>query len=175
MSLAGLLLRGFGLTGGPTPPTPIGPAQPSLLHAPSDVVRHLIVNIGIGSLPSSNLDWPVWESYENDMPDNAITVYTTSGQLMGRLQANGRIPQQYGIQFRVRANSPNAAYQKISIIEATVDQTILENTVTIDNVTYIVLGINRKGGVMSLGKEPTTKRHIYTLNAVANIQRHSSS
>ncbi len=177
MSLCGMLLRGFGavIVVPPDPPEPLEPAQPYLFHSPSDVIRHLLVNLGVGSLPSSNTTWPIWSGFENDQPDNAMTVYSTSGILMGRIQSNGNIPEQYGIQFRARANNDTDAYRKIAELQATIDETILENTVTIDGTIYIVPSVNRKGGILSLGKEsPQTKRHIYTLNAVATIQRHSS-
>lgn len=179
MSLIGLLLRGFGGTvdtGGGGTPIP-GPAVAGLDHSPSDIVRHLLCEIGIGDLPSDNpSEWAIFESMENDQPDNCITVYCTSGILMGRIQDNGLYKEQYGLQFRVRANSTVEAYRKINEISATIDTVVLENTITIDSSIYTIISINRKGGILSLGKEsPTTKRSIYTLNAVASIQMHSSS
>jgi len=174
MSLTGILLLGFGPATITPPNPPIGPAQPDLRHSPSDIIRHLLVNIGVGSLPSDNLEWPIYDSLENDSPDNAITIYCSSGVPMGRQQTNGVIPQQYGVQFRIRANSTVFGYRKASEIEATIDTVVLNNTVTVDSETYVVKCINRKGTVISLGAEsPQTKRTIYTLNALATLERHS--
>lgn len=168
MSLIGLLLRGFGPIGA----SEVNPVEDSLAHSPADIIRHLFIQLGLGTLKSNNGLWPISAISELPTPDNTITVYDTSGTLGGRIQKNGIIHEQYGIAVRVRSLDPIEGYRKVDAIKSAMDQSIKQNVIEIDEYRYLINCVNRKGGILSIGKEsPTSSRNLYTLNALANIQQ----
>ena len=167
MSIIGLLLKGFGPTTGEVVPPPSGAA---LGHSPADIVRYLLVDLSRGTLPEDETTWPIYVSQEPDSPDSCITVYDTSGILEGRAQISGEIQEHYGIQIKVRAASPTVAYTKIAEINSWIDESVRNNSVTIESSQYLVYAITRKGGILSLGKElSASKRNLYTVNAIVSL------
>ena len=56
----------------------------SLAHLPEDIVRYLLIDLSVGTLPSDVDDWPIYATQEPDKPDNVITVYGTEGNKHGR-------------------------------------------------------------------------------------------
>ena len=166
MSIIGLLLQGFGGSGGSTPV----PSGLALSHSPADIIRYLLVDLARGSLPEDETTWPIYVSQEPDSPDSCITLYDTSGILEGRAQISGEIQEHYGIQLRVRAASPTVAYSKISELNSWIDECVRNNVVTIESSQYLVYAITRKGGILSLGKElSASKRNLYTVNAIVSL------
>lgn len=171
MSLIGLLLRGFGgtVTVGTTPPD-LSDTTNQLDHSPADIVRWSLIDLSIGTDPDDEDDWPIFCDGEGDTPDNALTVFNTSGSVQGDIQFNGEVQEHYGIQFRLRATKSTVAWTKINALMVTVDQLINNTVVTIDGTQYYVECIARTGTVLALGKADG-KRYVYTLNATVSLRQ----
>ena len=155
-------------------------SQP-LWHSPADIVRELLVQLGMGSDPtvSPGSPWPVYASAEPQSPDNCITVFDTQGTDDGRTM-HGFKPDHFGIQVRVRAADHPTAWQKadaqirVALCEG-VDDSSLPQTVTLTiplpMTRYTVPNFARIGQCLALGKEaPNSRRSIVTLNATVVIQ-----
>lgn len=159
-----------------------------LHHTPSDIVRRLLIDLGVGSDPASNLPWPIFESSEPDVPDEVITIFGEKGKTYGRNQLTGETIEKPGIQFRVRSSISNIAAVKANEIAATVDQMILNSVVVMpdSSYVYVVENVNRAHGIFSfsgnvvpLGKSspstpgvtsPSSVRNIFIINALVSIR-----
>lgn len=142
-----------------------------LAHSPADIVSRAIIANGGGSDPGPpDADWPVNVSKEADMPDNALTVYNTTGMDDGRSNPDAERMQHYGIQVRVRATSHPAASAKAYAIAILLDE-VYTQTIDIGSSSYLLHSVNRVGPPVDVGKEtPTSKRSIYTINALAALR-----
>jgi hypothetical protein len=150
----------------------------TLAHSPADVVRALLIDLGLGTAPADADAWPIYVGQEPDSPDKVITVYDTSGVLQGRFMIDGEIQENHGFQVRVRASNHYDGYEKARAIAVALDESVSLETVSVgDDVgtgdeTYTVYAISRKGGVISLGKDtPRTKLNLFTINAVASLRQ----
>lgn len=144
------------------------------LHPPADIIRWLMIDLGLGTNPSLGSSWPIYYSSEPDTPDEVITVYNTTGIIDGRSSIDGEIWEHYGFQVRVRSTKNRLARVKIDSIARSLSETAYNSLVTIDGNSYIVAAINRKGSVIDIGKEtPTSERSVFTLNAISAIYRKS--
>lgn len=150
----------------------------TLYHSPADILRRLLVDLSVGTLPTDGGDWPINVSAEQDLPDNQITVYDTAGSLQGRLQQSGNIVEFPGLQIRVRAVSHVLGWNKVNAIATTLDQSARRVTVTIGEHTYLVHAVNRSTPPIPLGKEtnqtgerlPMTKRQLFVINATITVK-----
>ena len=144
----------------------------SLVHSPADVIRYLLVSLGLGTQPSARGSWPIYVANEPDSPDSVITVQGTSGRQGGRLQVNGEIQEHQGIQIRVRDANHEDGYAKADTIKEVIDKSIRLNEVTIGSSVYLVWSVSRVGGIIELGKDvPDSKRDLFTLNAVVSLRQ----
>ncbi len=150
----------------------------SLNHSPAEIIRDLLVTLGLGTDPADSGTWPVFVSREPNAPDSVITIYDTTPRLQGRSSPGGITQEHYGIQVRVRDASPTGGWVKANSLAVALDQTIALDDVTIEDTdgtgssTYKVYTVSRVGGILSLGKEtPTSKRNLFTINAVAAIRQ----
>jgi len=149
----------------------------NLVHAPSDIVRNLMVDLSLGTTPSTSGSWPIYATREPNSPDSVITVFDTQGMVEGRFHVDGQVQEHYGIQIRVRDANPVDGYTKAQTIAVTLDQTAYQNTVTISSTTYTVHSVSRTGSVLALGKEVSgitgisTNRNIFTLNVVVDMRQ----
>lgn len=144
-------------------------------HSAADVIRHLMVNLSLGTLmednPSNPPDWTIGVSYEPDNPDNIITVYDQVGVKDGRQMFGGQSWIHYGLQVRLRSNDYPTGWKKIDSIATALDEAVDRNTVAISPNVYFVQAISRSSGPLPLGKDaPTTKRDLFTLNLTAAIR-----
>lgn len=136
-------------------------------HSPADVIRHLLVAKGCGTLPSDGGDWPIYVASEPDGPDNCVTVYDTQGQDDGRSMHTGELWNHNGFQVRVRARDHSSAgWPKADEIQTVMAEEVYQDYVTIGDETYFVHAVTRIGDPIPLGKEtPSSKRNLYTINA----------
>lgn len=163
-----------------------------LHHTVSDIIRHLLINLGVGTDPASSLPWPIFESSEPDVPDEVITILGESGKTYGRNQLTGETIEKPGVQFRIRSSNSNVAAVKANEIAATIDQMVLNTLVTVlDPISglsyvYVVEDINRShgiqrmsGNVVPLGKSspatpgvtaPSSVRSAFTINALVSVR-----
>lgn len=148
-----------------------------LTHTPAEVLRQLLIDLGVAFKSNSYVDWSCFVSMEPDnvrTPDNIITIYDTQGQFDGRLQINGEIQEQYGNQIRVRAKAYNVGYKKATDIAQRLDQLVVANQVTVitpqATKTYTVHCAQRTSSVLPLGADPdNSERDLFTLNYLTSI------
>lgn len=145
-------------------------------HAAGEVVRQLLVDLGLGTHANDNPQgsWPIYHDHLPDSPNEALCVYNTDGRLQGRTQVDGYMQEFYGIQIMIRALTPKAGTDKARKLAYALDHRILRNQVTVtdhsDSASYLVQAVTRVGNIISLGREtPTTERRTFTINGVASL------
>lgn len=147
-----------------------------LTHSPADVLRQLLINLGLGT--DGGASWPVHVAAEPDAPDSVITVYDTNGRLQGKRQVDGVALEYYGIQFRVRGARHVLGYQKSNAVISSLDTDVYDETVTVTALagvpvaTYLVHAVHRTTGIIALGKAtPTAKLSLFVVNAITSIRK----
>ncbi len=143
----------------------------ALSNSPSQVIQQLLVDLGVGTLPSADGSWPISASQERDKPDAVITVYDTAGVPDGRTMIDGVMQEHYGFQVRIRSTTHATGYTKASEIQNVIDSSVQNTSVTVSSSVYAVASITRTGSIIALGKEPSSKRSLFTINAVVAIRQ----
>lgn len=143
----------------------------TLSHSPADIVRYLLVQLGQGTLPSSNDAWPVFVSSEPNLPDQAVTVYDTAGHYDGRNMRGGEKYEFHGVQIRVRGVNHQDAFQKANGLAVALDVSVNRSKVPIGVNRYMVYDVSRTSGPLNLGNEENTNRIIFTINAVVSLRQ----
>lgn len=147
------------------------------MHSPADILRYLIIDLGLGTLPTSNGNWPVYTSDEPTSPDSCITTYDTTGRDGGRIMYTGEREEYPGVQVRIRGKDHTTAFVKAQAVAETLDKGtnnlgLRLVTVTIDAASYLVYCVIRTGSVQHLGKEsPTSKRKLFVINCLIRLER----
>lgn len=149
----------------------------TLTHAPADVIRNLIIDLGDGTAPSDASAWPVYVATEPNAPDNVITITDTTPVIQGHSQINGEVQENYGVQIRLRANDFHEGQEKARAIAVALDAATLK-TVRVGDVagtgdeSYTVMSVTRISGPLSLGKNVTTsKLNVFTINYTVAMQQ----
>lgn len=156
----------------------------TLGHSPSEVVRQLLVDLGLGvdgtwaANEYTGAAWPVSAGGELDKPDNTITVYDTTGRGLGRGMAGGELNQNFGFQVRVRGTTHRVGWVKADSIQRTLAEGVSKRQVNVaaDATTpagrYLVWCVSQVGQVLPIGTEvPKSKRKLFTLNALVTIKQ----
>jgi hypothetical protein len=143
-----------------------------LEHPISHIVRQLLVNLGVGTLPTAKASWPIGVDKSVNTPDNTIIVFNTTSVLQGTDQLTGQIVENYGIQILVRnGGKVKVGYAKANSISVLLDQSVKYAGVTIDSTSYTIVAITRSSGVISLGtEEPQSERNLFTINATVALR-----
>jgi hypothetical protein len=141
-----------------------------LLHSPADILRRLLVSLGLGTLPSAGGAWPVYApEFSADAPDNAIVVKDTAGRTHGRTMPDGQRQGQDGAQIMVRAKDHVTGYPKAIAIAIALNQSVYDAGVTVGAARYLVHSVYC-GDVLGLGKDdPTAERNLFTVNALLDV------
>ena len=141
-----------------------------LLHSPSDIIRQLLVDRGLGAYPPAD-PWPIYVVMEPDGPDDVITLSDMDGTDSGRTMNDGERQEHHGVMVRVRAFTHTDGYAKIRHIAVILDQEVYDAIVVIGVRTYKIHSVSRLGDVMVLGKETlVSKRSIFTVNTVVSVR-----
>ena len=150
----------------------------TLVHSPADVIRTLLIDLGLGTAPSDEGTWPIYVGQEPDSPDSVITVYDTAGLLQGRTMPDGEMQEKHGFQVRVRDANHYQGYEKAREIAVALDESVSLDGVSVGDdagtgkQAYIVYAVSRRGGVLSLGKDvQRTKLNLFTINAVVALRQ----
>lgn len=152
--------------------TVLAVSEAGLEHSPAYVLMRLMIDLGFGSNPLDQVDWPITVGQEPDKPDNCITFYNTSGELGGRSAVDGEFSQRPGIQIRVRSQTAVVGWTKIQDLQLAMDQNVRQTEFFIDSTQYKVWMLSRKGTIFHLGTEiGASKRHIFTLNYVISLRK----
>jgi len=142
--------------------------------SPALVMAAYMIALGLVSLHSEGLLWPVYVSHEPDGPnvaDNCVTVYDTTGKLDGRLMRTGEYIEHPGIQIRVRSKTYELGYSLLSQIRSKLD--ITHNVhITVNDISYLLQCISRTSPILCLGTESEGKRRtLFTLNMTLTLKQ----
>jgi len=141
-----------------------------LNHSPADVLRTVLIALGLGTSPDAGGSWPMFVAEEPNTPDNVITVFDAVGRQQGRTQFDGEVQEHHGFQVRVRARDHVTGYTRARLIATTMDTTLYQNMAAVGANSYLH-SASRNGDVIPLGKEPNTKRKLFIINAVASLRQ----
>lgn len=150
----------------------------TLLHSPAEVIQQLLIDLGLGTSPevSPLQAWPVYSTNEpadgQQVSDNVITVYDTTGKGSGRSMHDGQVLGNFGFQIRVRARDHTTGWQKADAIQTTLAESVYQETVGIGSSRYFVHAVVNVGDVLALGTEaPGSRRSVFTINALCPIRQ----
>ncbi len=157
----------------------------AFLHSPAQIIQQVLIDLVVGTDPTPWEDeeaaialgaaaaWPVFSVGEPSRPDNVITLYDTSPQFDGSAMVSGETWFHYGFQVRVRAALHQTGFVKANNIHKALDENVLNRvvTLTLPTTQYVVQSISGSAPLV-LGKEtPSSKRDLFTINALATIRR----
>lgn len=144
----------------------------TLTHSPAEIVQALLVSMGLGTEPDDGDDWPVGVASEPGTPDNAITIYDTTGTGGGRSMIDGELFGHCGVQIRVRAATHSLGWPKADAIQTALAESVYQERVTIDGSVYAIHCFAGIGDVIVLGKaEQGSKRSLFTINALVSLKQ----
>ena len=147
----------------------------ALNHTPAYIVSTLMVSHGLGTSPSANGSWPVYDAREPDYPDDCVTVYTTTGVVHSRAHPDGELAEHYGVQVRVRSAADNSGYAKANAIDEELLKQVYDEAVTISGSSYCVHSFTRSGQINSLGvMAPDDQRTVHTVNYLIRVRKDSA-
>lgn len=140
-------------------------------HSPADVLRWLLIALGLGTDPANGGEWQVYAGNEPGTPDQVITITDTAGTPQGRLHIDGEVIATFGFQVRVRSKDHPTGWLKADAIRNALAKSVDRTQVTVGGVAYLVPCVVRIGNVIPLGKESASKRSIFTLNAETHVRQ----
>lgn len=140
----------------------------------ADIVRYSLIEHGMGSdphfTPIESTPWPIYVSQQPNEPDNVITVYNTAGITEGRIHINGMVPEQFGIQIRVRSVDYPTGLDKISDIVKTLDEEVYREIVKFGETLVVFHAATRRGSIFPLGRDQTDgDREAFTVNYTISL------
>lgn len=143
-----------------------------LLHSAADILRALVIDLGLGADPDLGGAWPVYVASEPSMPDNCVTLTDTTPQYDMRAMIDGETSFHLAWQVRVRGADHPTGQNKIDAIRVGLDEQIYANKLTLGSAVYIVYNVAKSGGVLYLGTDvPNSKRSLFTLNGYVALRR----
>jgi hypothetical protein len=132
------------------------------------ILRQLLIDLNQGV--DTVGPWPVKAGLVPDSPDDIITTYGTSGLVKGRSMPDGEYQDYPGWQIAVRGTDHETAGNKIDSIKIALDEEVASNVVHVGPNRYIIQNVSRSGTPMYAGKEPNTRRFLFTLNGTMTIR-----
>lgn len=153
----------------------------TLGNSPGEIIQQLLVDLGLGTLPSAGGSWPIYSPLEPEADvsgDDVITVRHAAGLLGDSSQVDGQRWSYPGVQVRVRCADHAIGYKKANDIAVAMDQTINYNTVTLSpstgtgDLTYRVFSLNRTTDVIDLGRRKEINDcYLFTINALVALEQ----
>lgn len=141
-----------------------------LLHSPAEVIRQLIVDLGVGNDPPSP-EWPAYASFGPATGDDLIAVLDGRSKGFGRTMADGERQQHYGYRILIRSSTHAAGYARASALQNLLDQ-VSQRTVVVEGTPYLVHSVNRQDEVDPSGKDrPSSARSLFSLTAHSWLYR----
>jgi hypothetical protein len=145
----------------------------TLNHTVAEIVRRLLVDLGVGTSRASDLPWSAYHGSEPPSPDNVITALATPGVSDGRSMTDGATFDHYGFQVRVRAAKEVDGNRKADEARTTLAKLVYDATVSLDSSHYVVHCFSRLGQVAPLGPETQggRGRYIFTFNGQVSLKQ----
>lgn len=151
--------------------------MPGILpHAPSRIIRQLLVDLGLGTLGGeTDGDWPVFYSNLPDQPDDCIVIIDDENPVYERHMTDGTRANEFeGYFIRIRSDKYDEGYLKAETIARTLDlkANVYRRLVVVGGVTYRVHSVNRDSDVVPLGKSiDGSKRSLFAVSATSSIKK----
>ena len=148
----------------------------SLTFSQAEIIAQLLIDLGLGTDPTDNSDWPIYATEEPNEPDNVITIYDTVGTQDGRTMVDGEVQEHEGIQIKIRAINHDTGNRKANDLKIAIDQTIERDTVQVASILgtgtldYFVQAVSRVSGPLALGEEVDSHRNVFTINAIVALR-----
>lgn len=101
--------------------------------------------------PSGSL-WPLFVSAMPDQPDDAGSIYDTTGVIYSRLLASGFVIESYGIQLKVRSLIYRDAYRLASETADTLSK-VSRTIVNLGGNMYTIDTVRKTSPVLSMGQD----------------------
>jgi len=134
----------------------------------SEAVKQLLIDNSIGiEVVDNATNWEIFTNFMGNTPDNALALFDREPIASGADQF-GDIKEKLGIQFLIRAKTPDLGHVKARSIRNFVD-TIKRQVVTVQATDYLIHVITRVGGILPIGKEQGNDRHLWSINAHVTI------
>ena len=151
----------------------VGVPTGTLTHSPADVLRRLLIALGLGVTPASgtNSNWPTYTAQEPNSPDNVVTTYDVDGRDFGRTGLTGERFEHHGVQVRIRSATFPVGWTKARALSVALDEDVYQESVTIEGTNYFVHAVSRTSRPIYLGEEPGTQRHVFTINVTINLHQ----
>jgi hypothetical protein len=145
----------------------------TLAHTVAEVVRRLLVDLGVGTSRANNLPWSAYHGTEPPTPDDVLTVFTTTGRNDGRAMLDGRLWQHFGFQVRVRSAGQASGALKADEVRTTLAMAVYDEVVTLDATHYLVHCCGGLGEVLPLGPEVGggRGRYLFTVNGLVSLKQ----
>jgi hypothetical protein len=140
-------------------------------HSPADVVRWALVQAGLLADPAAGTVWPGYYPSAPDRPDDVAVLSDQAGYDGYRVQLTGEQEQYNGFQVWLRCADPVAGRSKMDAINDWMWTTVYDLTVVIGSSSYLIQSFTHIGDVLPIGREQTTDRYLYTLNAMLNVEQ----
>lgn len=137
-------------------------------HMPSDVIRELLIDLGLGTDPVSATDWSTTAGALPDQPDKAITVHDTESVQHGRSQIDGETQEHHGIQVMVRSDDLADGYTKTATILRSLDTQVNQTSIEVDGDTYMIYAITRRSAPILAGMDG--HRFLHTANLLVAMR-----
>lgn len=142
-----------------------------LQHPPAEIVQALLALLGVGVVPPTAGQWPIYSPTEPDSPDNVMTIGNTAGRDDGSNHVTGEHTIHHGVQIRVRSSTSSVGFVQANAVLVALNKYSSNVQVVIDSATYLVQKVSTVGDVIPLGKEaPTSQRFLFTLNALVSVR-----
>lgn len=146
----------------------------TLRNPPADIIRWLLIDLGLGTKPSVHQDWPIQYSQKPNVPDNMVWLLDSVGTSDGDTQPDGEMQSHYGFQILLRATDDLTGWFKMNQIFI-ICQSIERKRLTIDNngspARYLIDNVSKLGNIIPLGSEPESKRVLFSLNAATTLRQ----
>jgi hypothetical protein len=147
-----------------------------LNNSPADIVRHLLVNKGVFTVPYEGGVWPCFYNYlpdgEEPLFDQVACIYDTTGLKQGRTANDGETLKAHGFMVSIQDLDQQVAYVKAVQVCNAFDVLVKRNLVIIDGNQYGVSTISQTGDINRLGRNAMAKhrRSSCTVNAIVILR-----
>lgn len=128
-----------------------------------------MLELALGSQISDNDDWPIFDTSMPNAPDDCIVVTDTDSMMDGRTQVDGETQEHFGFQVKIRTKSPVLGYRKLMEVSNSFDSGVLRFPVDVGVNHYQIQSVSRRTGIIKMGKEPVSARHLWAINCTASI------
>lgn len=149
------------------------PALQTLNHTAAEIVRRVLVDLGVGTSRANSLPWSAYYGSLPPTPDDVLAVLTTTGKSDGRAMVDGRLWTHYGFQVTVRSAKESDGARKADEVRTTLAMGAYDVPVTLDSTHYLVHCFSGLGQVLPLGPETQggRGRYLFTVNGLVTVKQ----